>query len=155
MFSTKLWANTVRKRVLLDEHLSEDIAGVFGPRDHVYLAKDVDLKGKPDRDVIDFAINKKCLIITNDAGLVNDYRNHPQRRSKRGIQFFYGLIYVRADSDVARKRHIAIAVREMAWGESRQHDDLVIVSRDGKTEHYRLCHAECAAEFDKREGRSG
>lgn len=145
----------MRKRVLLDEHLSAEIAEVFGTRDHVYLAKDVGLEGKPDRDVIKFAINKKCLIITNDEGLVNDYRNHPQRRSKRGVRFFYGLIYVRADSDITRKRHIAQAVKEMAWGESRQHDDLVIISRDGKTEHYRLCHTECAAEFDKREGRSG
>lgn len=144
----------MRKRVLLDEHLSPDIATVFGPKDHVHIAAEVGLAGKPDGDVIDYAIAKGCMIITNDEGLVQQYKSDPRRRTKHGMGFFYGLIYVRAETNEERKRHIAKALKELAWDESRQHDDLIVIARDGKTEHFRLCHAECAAELDREEGRA-
>lgn len=144
----------MRRRVLLDEHLSPDIASVFGQRAYVHIAAEVGLAGKPDSDVIDYAIAKGCMIITNDAGLVQQYKSDPRRRTKRGLGFFWGLIYVRAETNEERKRHIAKALKEIAWQESRRHDDLIVISRDGETEHFRLCHPECAAALDKQEGRA-
>lgn len=144
----------MRKRVLLDEHLSAGLGDAFGPRDYVHLAKDVGLEGQPDDKVIDYAIAHGCLIITNDEKLVEQYRSDQRRRTKRGMGFFYGLIYLRADTEASRKRHLTAALREIAWSETRQHDDLIIVGRDGKIEHFRLCHRECAAEYDRLEGRT-
>ena len=139
----------MKKRILLDEHLSERVGELFGSKDHVYLAEKSGLGGRPDTEVIDFAIKKKCLIITSDEKFVETYRTHPARRSRRGPRFFYGLIFVRAASELLRRRHIAEALAEIAWDQTRRHDDLIVISRDGRSTHERLCHPECAAEFGK------
>jgi hypothetical protein len=120
----------MRRRVLLDEHLGDSVEELFGPRAFVHIAKDVGLESKPDQALIDYAINRKCLIITNDEGLVERYKAHPSRRAKhRGLNFFYGMIYVRADTEFSRKRHIAQALKKIAWDETRRHDDLIILGR--------------------------
>jgi hypothetical protein len=86
-----------RKRVLLDE-CNTDLGHVFGPKDHVFTARDFGIAGKP---------------------------------SKR----------------LTREQQLRIAVRALEWDDTREHNDLVRVSAEGKTRLERLCHPECAAEF--------
>ncbi|MFZ0797237.1 MAG: DUF5615 family PIN-like protein [Terriglobales bacterium] len=139
----------MKKRVFLDECCGE-LGPVFGTKAHVYTASDLGVKGTEDPRVIDKAFEKKCMIVTVNADFVDYYRNHPRRKGKNG-QYFYGLIFLKHSSQLPRKRQLEIAMRDIAWEDTRQHDDLIRVSADGRTRHERLCHPECAREFPKSE----
>jgi hypothetical protein len=52
-----------RKRIFLDE-CNNDLRPVFGPKKHVYTAKDFRITGKEDLKAIDAAVQKKCSIVT-------------------------------------------------------------------------------------------
>ena len=138
-----------KKRVFLDECCS-DLGPVFGRKAHVYTAKQLGVTGKEDTRVIDKAFRSKCLIVTVNRDFLDYYRNHPRRKGKRGA-YFYGLIYLKHSSQLPRKRQLELAVKAMAWDDTREHDDLIIVSATGRTRHQRLCHPECAAAFPKEE----
>ncbi|HEX3437572.1 MAG TPA: DUF5615 family PIN-like protein [Pseudacidobacterium sp.] len=135
-----------KKRVFLDECCSELIS-VFGEKAHIYTVNDLELRGKEDLRVIDKAFEKKCLIVTVNKDFLDYYRNHPQR--KRGV-YFYGLIFLKHSSKLTRKQQLRLALKETAWAETRDHDDLITVSAEGKTKHERLCHPECAAVLPKK-----
>jgi hypothetical protein len=139
----------MKKRVFLDECCSE-LGSVFGTKAHVYTAKDLGVTGKEDPRVIDKAVDKKCLIVTVNKDFVGYYRNHPRRKGKNG-EYFYGLIFLKHSKQLRRKRQLEIALDGIAWDDTRQHDDLIRVSADGRTRHERLCHPWCAAEFPKEE----
>ena len=134
-----------RKRVFLDE-CNSDLGHVFGPKDHVYKAKDFGIAGEEDTRVIDEAVRRKCLIVTVNKDFVYYYRNHKMRTGKRGT-FGYGLIFLKPSTQLTRENQLQIAIRALEWDDTREHDDLVWVSADGKTRLERLCHPECAAEF--------
>jgi hypothetical protein len=138
-----------KKRVFLDEQLEHELRTVFGPKAHVYTAKDFKVTGTQDPRVIDKAVRAKCLIVTADKNFVQYYKNHPLR--KGALSFFYGLIFLRHSNQLPRKEQLRRALKEVAWGETRDHDDLITVYADGHTEHERLCHPECAKEFAKSE----
>jgi predicted nuclease of predicted toxin-antitoxin system len=137
-----------KKRVFLDECCGEDLKTCFPPKAHVYTAKDLGVTGKEDTKVIDKAIARGCLIVTVNKDFLDYYRIHPSRRGKNG-RFFFGLIFLKHSQTLTRQEQLRIALRSTAWEESRQHDDLIMVSAEGKTKHERLCHPECAAEFPK------
>lgn len=139
----------MKKRVFLDECCGE-LASVFGAKAHVYTAKDLGVIGNEDRRVIDKAFAKKCLIVTVNEDFVEYYRNHPDRKGKNGV-YFYGLIFLKHSRRLPRKKQLQIAIRAIAWNDTRRHDDLIRVSADGKTRHERLCHPQCAAKFPKEE----
>ncbi len=136
-----------RKRVFLDE-CSGDLGHVFGSKDHVYTAKDFGFagKGKEDTRVIDEAVKRKSLIVTVNKDFLQYYRDHPMR--KRG-DYGYGLIFLKASKQLTREQQLRLAIRALEWDDTREHDDLVWVSADGKTRLERLCHQECAAEFPR------
>ena len=113
---------------------------------HVYTARDLGVSGREDPKVIDKAIAKRCLIVTVNKDFLNYYRNHVRRRGRNGM-YFYGLIFLKASQAMTKKEQLMRALKAMAWDESRDHDDLIMVSAQGKTKHERLCHPECAAEF--------
>jgi hypothetical protein len=136
-----------RKRVFLDE-CNSDLGHVFATKDHVYTAKDFGISGKEDTRVIDEAFNRKCLIVTVNKDFVQYYRDHPMRKGKRGV-YGYGLIFLKPSKQFTREQQLRIAVRALEWKDTREHDDLVWVSADGKTRLERLCHPGCAAEFPK------
>jgi hypothetical protein len=96
--------------------------------------------------VIEKAITKRCLIVTVNKDFLDYYRNHASRRGKKGV-YFYGLIFLKASKSMTKKDQLKRALKAVAWDESRDHDDLILVSAEGKTKHERLCHPECAAEF--------
>jgi hypothetical protein len=96
--------------------------------------------------VIDKAIKRGCLIITVNKDFVDYYRNHAFRKGKKGT-FFYGLIFMKPSKSMTRQKQLKAALKEIAWVDTRQHDDLIFVSATGKTRHARLCHPECAAAF--------
>jgi uncharacterized protein DUF5615 len=136
-----------KKRVFLDECCGEDdLRNCFPSKAHIYRANDFGVRGKEDPAVIDHAIRRGCLIITVNKDFVDYYRNHAFRKGKNGT-FFYGLIFMKASKVMSRKDQLRSALKEIAWTETRQHDDLIFVSAEGKTRHERLCHPECAAEF--------
>lgn len=136
-----------KKRVFLDECCGEaDLRGCFPPKAHVYVAADFGARGKEDPAVIDEAIKRGCLIITVNRDFVDYYRNHVRRKGKNGM-YFYGLIFLKPSKVKTRRDQLQKALKEIAWEETRDHDDLVVVSATGKTRHERLCHPECAAEF--------
>jgi hypothetical protein len=56
---------------------------------------------------------------------------------------------------MTRREQLQAALRNIAWNDTRQHDDLIYVSAEGKTRHIRLCHPECAAEFPADQGEWG
>lgn len=137
-----------RKRVFLDECLDPDLARVFGPKDHVYTARDLGVTGKQDTTVIDKAVRRKCLIVTCNKDFVRYYRRHPLRQGSR-LPFFYGMIFLGPTRILTRQKQLRRGLQEIAWDETRRHDDLVTVLADGSTRHERLCHPECAKEFAK------
>jgi len=139
-----------RKRVFLDECVS-DLGHVFGPKAHVYTARDLGVAGKEDTRVIEMAFKLKCLIVTVNKDFLDYYYSHPRRKGKRGV-YFYGLIFLKASKQLTREQQLRRALRAIEWEETRQHDDLVRVSSTGKTRHERLCHPQCAAEFPKEQG---
>lgn len=139
-----------KKRVFLDEQLEHELKTVFGPKDHVYTAKDFGVTGAQDPRVIDKAVRAKCLIVTADKNFVQYYKNHPLRKRK-GAPFFYGLILLKHSNQLPRKEQLRRALKEVAWGETRDHDDLITVYADGHTGHERLCHPGCAKEFAESE----
>ncbi len=135
------------KRVFLDECCGEDdLKTCFPAKAHVYVAADFGVRGKEDTRVIDEAIKRGCLIVTVNKDFVDYYREHTRRKGKNGT-FFYGLIFLKPSKIKTRREQLQTALREIAWGETRDHDDLIFVSAEGKTRHERLCHPECAAEF--------
>jgi hypothetical protein len=137
----------MKKRVFLDECCGEDdLKDCFPPKAHVYRAKDFGVRGKEDPTVIDHAIKRGCLIITVNKDFVDYYRNHAYRKGKSGT-FFYGLIFLKPSKTMSRQAQLSVALKEIAWTETRQHDDLVFVSAEGRTKHQRLCHPECAVSF--------
>jgi hypothetical protein len=77
---------------------------------------------------------------------VDYYRDHVRRKGKKGV-YFYGLIFLKPSKTKSRREQLQAALKEIAWGDTRDHDDLIHVSAEGKTRHERLCHPECAAEF--------
>lgn len=136
-----------KKRVFLDECCGEDdLKDCFPTKAHVYGAKDFGVSGKEDPTVIDHAIKRGCLIITVNKDFIDYYRNHALRKGKNGT-FFYGLIFLKTSKIMSRQAQLKTALKEIAWTESRRHDDLIFVSAEGKTKHERLCHPECAAVF--------
>jgi hypothetical protein len=143
----------VKKRAFLDECCSEDeLEACFPRKAHVYRAEDFGVRGKEDPTVIDYALRRGCLVITVNKDFVDYYRNHARRKGRSGA-FFYGLIFLKPSKIMSRQAQLRAALREMDWVQTRQHDDLVIVSGDGRTKHERLCHPDCAAAFptDQRE----
>ena len=145
--STRKTDSMAKKRVFLDECCGEDgLRSCFPPKAHVYVAADFGVRGKEDPTVIDEAIKRGCLIITVNKDFVDYYRNHIRRKGKNGM-YFYGLVFLKPSKIMSRREQLHRALREIAWEETRDHDDLVIVSAAGKTRHARLCHPECAAEF--------
>jgi hypothetical protein len=134
-----------RKRVFLDE-CNSDLGHVFGPKDHVYTARDFGISGEEDARVIDEAVKRKCLIVTVNKDFVQYYRHHKMRTGRHGT-FGYGLIFLKPSAQLTREKQLRIAIRALEWDDTREHDDLVWVSADGKTRLERLCHPECAAEF--------
>ncbi len=118
------------------------------PRRLINLRGFLDAAGRWASEAIDFAVDHKCFIVTNDEKFVDTYRNHHRRKSRRGPAFFYGLMLVRADGPETRMRHVQQALAETMWHQTRQHDDLIVIDRIGNTHHVRLYHPECAAEYE-------
>jgi hypothetical protein len=144
-----------KKRVFLDECCGEQgLRTCFPKKAHVYIAADFGVRGKEDPSVIDKAFRKGCLIITVNKDFVDYYRNHPLRKGKKGT-FFYGLIFLKASKVMTRREQLRAALKEIEWGDTREHDDLIFISALGKTRHERLCHPECAAEFPAEQGEWG
>lgn len=136
-----------KKRVFLDECCGEDgLRTCFPGKAHVYVAANFGVRGKEDPTVIDEAIKRGCLIITVNKDFVDYYRNHRRRKGKNGT-YFYGLIFLKPSRTMARRKQLQAALKEIAWAETRDHDDIVLVSATGKTRHERLCYPECAAAF--------
>ena len=139
--------------MFLDE-CNGDLGHVFGPRDHVYTARDFGVTGREDLRVIDEAVKRKCLIVTVNKDFLPYYRHHPMRRGKRGV-YGYGLIFLKPSKKLTREQQLRRAIRALEWDDTRQHDDLVLVSADGRTKLERLCHPQCAAEFPEEQGTWG
>jgi hypothetical protein len=77
---------------------------VFGPKDHVYTAKDFGITGKEDPKAIDAAVQKKCSIVTVNKDFLDYYRDHPMRKGKWG-KYGYGLIFPSFHAQTHIDRH--------------------------------------------------
>jgi len=136
-----------RKRIFLDE-CNSDLGHVFGTKDHVYTAKDFGISGKEDPRAIDAAVKRKCSIVTVNRDFLDFYRDHPMRKGKWG-KYGYGLIFLKPSKQLTRDEQLRRGIRALEWDDTREHDDLVWVSADGRTRLERLCNEECAKEFPK------
>ena len=134
-----------KKRVFLDECCGE-LGACFPAKAHIFTAKHLGVSGKEDPTVIDKAVTKKCLIITVNKDFVDYYRDHVWRKGKRGT-FFFGLIFMKPSQTLSRTEQLNKALAAIEWNDTRRHDDLILVSAEGKTKHVRLCHPECAEAF--------
>jgi hypothetical protein len=135
-----------KKRVFFDECLGrEELGGLFGSKAHIYTAKDLGVTGTEDTRVITRALERKCLIVTVNKDFVDFYKKHPLRKGS----FFYGLIFLRPSKRLSRVEQLKRALTEIAWADTRDHDDLITVYADGTSHHERLCHPECAEEFER------
>lgn len=138
-----------KKRVFLDEHLGLELKTLFGSKAIVLTARDLGVTGTEDPHVIDKAVRSKCLIVTANRDFVQYYRSHPLRG--RVLNYFYGLIFLKHSHIMPRHEQLKRALKQIAWKETRNHDDLITVYANGQTAHERLCHPECAREFAARE----
>ena len=68
-------------------------------------------------------------------------------RKGKYATFGYGLIFLKPSKRLTREQQLRSAMKVLEWRDTREHDDLVVVSADGKTRLERLCHPECASEF--------
>jgi hypothetical protein len=144
-----------KKRVFLDECCGDDgLKACFPAKSHVYVAADFGVRGKEDTTVIEHAIRRHCLIVTVNKDFLDFYRKHPRRNGKNG-EYFYGLIFLKPSKVMTRIKQLQKALRDIDWSDTREHDDLIYVSAEGKTRHIRLCHPECAAEFPADQGEWG
>src|SRR5262249_26717451 len=91
---------------------------------------------------------KKCSIVTVSKDFLNYYRDHPMRNGKWGI-YGYGLIFLKHSKQLTREQQLRLGIRTLEWKDTRDHDDLVWVSADGRTRLERLCHEDCAKEFPR------
>jgi hypothetical protein len=98
-----------RKRIFLDE-CNSDLGHVFGPKDHVYTAKDFGISGKEDPRAIDAAVKKKCSIVTVNKDFLDYYRDHPMRKGKWG-KYGYGLIFLKPSKQLTRDEQLRRGVR--------------------------------------------
>jgi Domain of unknown function (DUF5615) len=142
--------DVARKRVFLDEQLEPFLKICFGRKAHVYTAGDLGVRGFEDARVIDRAVRKKCMVVTKNRDFVDYYRNHPLRKG-HSVSYFYGLIFLKPCSSLSDEVRLRRALTEIAWDETRDHDDLVTVHANGSTSHERLCHEECARELESRD----
>jgi hypothetical protein len=136
------------KYIFISDECNSDLRPVFGPKDHVYTAKDFGITGKEDLKAIDAAVQKKCSIVTVNKDFLDYYRDHPMRKGKWG-KYGYGLIFLKHSKLLTRGEQLRRGIRALEWKDTRDHDDLVWVSAEGKTRLERLCHEECAKEFPK------
>jgi hypothetical protein len=105
---------------------------VFGPKDHVFTAEDFGIRGKKDPKVIDAAVEKKCTIVTVNKDFVDYYRDHPMRKGRWG-KYGYGLIFLKPSKQLTREEQLRRGIFALEWEDTRDHDDLVWVSADGRT----------------------
>jgi hypothetical protein len=134
------------KEASIPRRVHSDLGCVFGPKDHVYTARDFGISGAEDVRAIDEAVKRRCMIVTVNKDFVQYYRDHPMRNGKSG-KYGYGLIFLKPSKSLTREQQLRAAIRAIKWDDTRDQDDLVCVSADAKTRLERLCHPECAAEF--------
>ena len=120
-----------KKRVFLDECCGDhDFKSCFPLKSHVYVTADFGIRGREDTTVIDHAVRRGCLIVTVNKDFLDYYRNHRLRKG-RNVTWFYGLILLKPSNVMTRREQLQAALRDFARDETRQHDDLVIVSAEG------------------------
>src|ERR1035437_9654975 len=120
-----------RKRSFLDE-CNNGLGHGVRAKDHVYTAKDFGISGKEDPRAIDAAVKRKCSIVTVNKDFLDYYRDHPMRKGKWG-KYGYGLIFLKPSKLLARDEQLRRGIRALEWDDTREHDDLVWVSADGRT----------------------
>ena len=114
--------------------------------DHVYTARDCGIAGKEDPQATDEAVRRKRSIVTVNKDFLQYYRDHPMRKGKWG-KYGSGLIFLKPSKQLTLAEQLRRGVRSLAWGDTREHDDLAWA--DGRRRLERLGHEECAAEFPK------
>ena len=113
-------------RVLLDENLNRDLGKAFAKKIPIYTVDDLDLSGASDQRIIEQAVYKKCLIITNDRKFMDTYRNLDWRRGK-DWRYFYGLIFLTESTTTPQLRQLKLAIPKI----KPERDNLITVTASG------------------------
>jgi len=113
-------------RVLLDENLSRDLGKAFARKIPVYTVDDLALSGASDQRIIEQAVYKKCLIVTNDRKFMSTYRSLDWRRGK-DWRYFYGLIFLTETTTTAQLRQLKLAIPRI----EPERDNLITVTASG------------------------
>jgi hypothetical protein len=133
-----------RRFFVLDEDISKNLVFLFGRRADVVSVRDF-MEGARDSDVIEEAERREAVLVTNDGGLVQRYKNAPRRRTEDAC--YPGLIYLRSPMELVQERMLRHVLKMYVWNEVIEQDCLVSVSIDDKgrvaTHHTSLCqHSE-------------
>ena len=143
-----------KKRVFLDECCGDDgLKSCFPSKASSFVAADFGLRGKEDPPS-SIRLSRKNASSSQSTKISWTIPQTPPRKGRK-LPFFYGLIFLKASKVKTRREQLQAALKAIDWGDTRDHDDLIFVSAQGKTRHERLCHPECAAEFPADQGEWG
>jgi predicted nuclease of predicted toxin-antitoxin system len=130
-----------RRYFVLDEDISLDLRPIFGRKAKVVSIREF-MKAAPDADVIEEALKREAVLVTNDSGLVAQYRNASRRTKEDAC--YPGLIHLRSEKELVQARMLKQILRKYVWNEVIEQDCLVTVSVTGAdnvtVRHESLCH---------------
>ncbi len=130
-----------RRYFVLDEDISQSLGLLFGRKAKVVSIREF-MKEAPDADVIEEALRREAVLVTNDSGLVAQYRR--AKRRTREDACYPGLIHLGSEKELVQERMLKHILKKYVWNEVIEQDCLVTISvvRGGKlaVREESLCH---------------
>jgi len=130
-----------RRYFMLDEDISLNLRPLFGRKADVMSIREL-MPGAKDEDVIEAASTREAILVTNDEGLVEKYRNAPRRKTEDAC--YPGLIHLRDNKEEVQRRLLDHVMKRFVWNEVLEQDCLVTASLDQnkavQVKHESLCH---------------
>lgn len=130
-----------RRYFVLDEDISPSLERLFGRKASVVSVREF-MKKAQDTDVIEEALRREAVLVTNDSGLVARYR-HARRRTTEDA-CYPGLIHLGSEKELVQERMLKHILNKYVWNEVVEQDYLISVSVSGADKidvaHESLCH---------------
>ncbi len=130
-----------RRYFVLDEDISLGLKRLFGRKAKVVSIREF-MKKAEDPDVIEEALNREAVLVTNDSGLVTHYRYAKRRTTEDAC--YPGLIHLGSEKELVQERMLKQVLKKYIWNEVIEQDCLVDVflteQNEVRSTHESLCH---------------
>ncbi len=132
-----------RRYVVLDEDISLSLRPLFGRKAKVVSIREF-MKKAPDADVIEEALNREAVLVTNDSGLVAQYKRATRPTTEDAC--YPGLIHLGSEKELVQERMLRHILSKYVWNEVVEQDCLITVAVAGADKivvsHEILCQHE-------------